>query len=47
LRLKSPSVKANWTRLALASAVGHCFDHYGQMVECLRMNSIIPPASRQ
>ena len=26
---------------------GHGFDHYGQMVEYLRMNSIIPPASRQ
>jgi hypothetical protein len=26
--------------------VGHCFDHYGQMVEYLRMNSIVPPASR-
>ena len=27
-------------------AVGHCFDHYGQMVEYLRMNGIVPPASR-
>jgi uncharacterized damage-inducible protein DinB len=26
--------------------VGHCFDHYGQMVEYLRDNGIIPPASR-
>jgi len=26
--------------------VGHCFDHYGQMVEYLRMNNIVPPASR-
>jgi hypothetical protein len=25
----------------------HSFDHYGQMVEYLRMNGIIPPASRQ
>lgn len=25
---------------------GHPFDHYGQMVEYLRMNNIIPPASR-
>jgi hypothetical protein len=24
----------------------HAFDHYGQMVEYLRMNGIIPPASR-
>jgi DinB family protein len=36
------------TRLALATgAVGHCFDHYSQMVEYLRLNGIIPPASRQ
>jgi uncharacterized damage-inducible protein DinB len=35
------------TRLAMATlVVGHCFDHYGQMVEYLRMNGIIPPASR-
>jgi hypothetical protein len=23
--------------------VGHCFDHYGQMVEYLRSNGIMPP----
>jgi hypothetical protein len=35
------------TRLGMATLiVGHCFDHYGQMVEYLRMNAIIPPASR-
>src|SRR6266404_5075413 len=35
------------TRLFLATfAPAHCFDHYGQMVEYLRMNGIIPPASR-
>ncbi|MGE5114402.1 MAG: DinB family protein [Acidobacteriaceae bacterium] len=27
-------------------AVGHSFDHYGQCVEYLRANGIIPPASR-
>ena len=27
-------------------SVAHGFDHYGQMVEYLRMNGIIPPASR-
>jgi hypothetical protein len=27
-------------------AAAHCFDRYGQMVEYLRMNGIIPPASR-
>ena len=26
--------------------VAHAFDHYGQMAEYLRMNGIIPPASR-
>jgi hypothetical protein len=35
------------SRLNLATgAVSHAFDHYGQMVEYLRMNGIIPPASR-
>jgi len=28
-------------------AVAHSYDHYGQMVEYLRMNGIIPPASRR
>ena len=26
--------------------VAHAFDHYGQMAEYLRMNGIVPPASR-
>jgi uncharacterized damage-inducible protein DinB len=35
------------TRLRLATfAVAHAFNHYGQMVEYLRMNGIVPPASR-
>lgn len=35
------------TRLGLASmAAWHGFDHYGQMVIYLRMNGIVPPASR-
>ena len=35
------------SRLYLANfGVAHAFDHYGQMVEYLRMNGIIPPASR-
>jgi hypothetical protein len=39
-RSKSP-------RLRLATfAVAHAFDHYGQLVEYLRMNGIVPPASR-
>jgi hypothetical protein len=34
------------TRATLASfGVSHAFDHYGQMVEYLRMNGIMPPAS--
>lgn len=35
------------TRLSFAvDAVAHSFDHYGQLVEYLRMNGIVPPASR-
>jgi hypothetical protein len=36
------------SRLRLAEfAVSHAYDHYGQMVEYLRMNGIVPPDSRQ
>lgn len=39
-RSKSP-------RLYLATfGVAHAYDHYGQMVEYLRMNGIVPPDSR-
>jgi hypothetical protein len=39
--------KTPWTPLAVAVLLqGHQFDHYGQMVEYLRMNGIVPPASR-
>ena len=35
------------TRLFLANfAPAHAFDHYGQLIEYLRMNGIVPPASR-
>ena len=35
------------TRVQFAvDAVAHSYDHYGQMVEYLRMNGIVPPASR-
>jgi hypothetical protein len=35
------------SRLHLATfGVAHAYDHYGQMVEYLRMNGIVPPASR-
>lgn len=30
-----------------AFCIAHSMDHYGQMVEYLRMNGIVPPASRQ
>ncbi|MGH9773880.1 MAG: DinB family protein [Candidatus Acidiferrales bacterium] len=42
-------VSGTWqrTRLGLAvDAVAHSFDHYGQLVEYLRMNGIVPPDSR-
>jgi uncharacterized damage-inducible protein DinB len=42
-----PVEKGRSSRLHLATfAVAHAFDHYGQMVEYLRMNGIVPPASR-
>jgi uncharacterized damage-inducible protein DinB len=45
--IKSPFGEGSVTRLGLATSVAaHGFDHYGQMVEYLRMNGIIPPASR-
>jgi uncharacterized damage-inducible protein DinB len=45
--IKSPFGEGTVTRLSLATSVAaHCFDHYGQMVEYLRMNGIVPPASR-
>jgi uncharacterized damage-inducible protein DinB len=45
--VKSPFGEGRVSRLGLASDVAaHGFDHYGQMVVYLRMNGIIPPASR-
>jgi uncharacterized damage-inducible protein DinB len=42
-----PAERSKSLRLHLATfAVAHAFDHYGQMVEYLRMNGIVPPASR-
>jgi uncharacterized damage-inducible protein DinB len=36
-----------WARLdAAIVTIKHSYDHYGQMVEYLRMNGIVPPASR-
>lgn len=43
----SPMRGTETTRLALTvEALIHAFNHYGQMVEYLRMNGIVPPASR-
>jgi len=40
-------VKGNRTRLwLLIDVVAHSSNHYGQMVEYLRLNGIVPPASR-
>lgn len=45
--LKSPFGEGSITRLGVATSVtAHGFDHYGQMVEYLRMNGIVPPASK-
>jgi uncharacterized damage-inducible protein DinB len=46
-RVKPPWGDQPMTRLSLVTImISHPYDHYGQMVEYLRMNSIIPPASR-
>ena len=43
----SPLKRSEVTRSALiAESLIHAFDHYGQMVEYLRMNGVVPPASR-
>jgi uncharacterized damage-inducible protein DinB len=45
---KGPFGDKPTTRLAMATSIlSHPFDHYGQMVIYLRMNGIIPPASRK
>jgi len=45
--IATPFGKEKGTRLGLATVFAwHGFDHYGQMVEYLRMNGIVPPASR-
>jgi hypothetical protein len=42
-----PSGSSNRPRVTRATfGAAHAFDHYGQMVEYLRMNGIVPPASR-
>lgn len=45
--IKDPFGGEEETRLGMAMVFSwHAMDHYGQMVEYLRMNGIIPPASR-
>jgi hypothetical protein len=45
--VRSPFGEGKVSRLGLACSVSwHGYDHYGQMVEYLRMNGIVPPASR-
>jgi len=46
--IKNPFGLGTTTRLAMATLIiGHCYDHYGQMVEYVRMNGIVPPASQR
>jgi hypothetical protein len=42
------SVKGDQTKTSMvAFAIAHMCDHYGQLVEYLRMNGIVPPASQK
>jgi uncharacterized damage-inducible protein DinB len=44
----SPLRGESLSRVALiAEALIHAYDHYGQMVVYLRMNDVVPPASRK
>lgn len=48
LALSGPPPQFKATRVSQAAfAMAHSMDHYGQLVEYLRMNGIIPPASRK
>ena len=45
--VKSPFGEGSVSRMGLATSIAwHGYDHYGQMVVYLRMNGIVPPASR-
>ena len=45
--VKSPFGEGKVSRLGLACSISwHGYDHYGQMAVYLRMNGIVPPASR-
>jgi uncharacterized damage-inducible protein DinB len=43
--IKSPEPGFATHATLAAFLVAHAYDHYGQMVEYLRMNAIVPPAS--
>jgi len=43
--VKSPEPGFQTKGTMAAFAVAHAYDHYGQMVEYLRMNGLVPPAS--
>jgi hypothetical protein len=44
----SPFQGGSATRISLiAESLIHAYDHYGQVVLYLRMNGIVPPASRR
>lgn len=48
--LSVPGPPPQWkaTRVSMAAfCIAHSMDHYGQIVEYLRMNGIVPPASRK
>jgi len=45
--VRSPFGEGSVSRMGLATSIAwHGYDHYGQMVVYLRMNGIVPPASR-
>ena len=47
-KVQSPFGSNQVSRLGLSTmALSHPIDKYGQMVEYLRMNNIVPPASRK
>jgi len=43
--IKSPEPGFQTRATLAAFGIAHCWDHYGQIVEYLRMNGIVPPAS--
>jgi hypothetical protein len=43
--IKSPEPGFQTRATLAAFGIAHAWDHYGQMVEYLRMNAIVPPAS--